>query len=256
MPDAATFVPELNVAAEAQQLRRSRPWNLARARRSISSPRSTAASSARWCMAAITLPAWLIVVPRHAAFGGWAARRVALCAGVPVLVASRSTTNGGIVAASDLADQFYPVLRRGAELGERLQTVVTFIHNLKAGTDRPAPTAAERLAETFADKLSELRRAGRSFGLECPSVVMTRSDPEDAILDLAQRQRADMIVVGTRGHAPRTGPTHDSVAASVIERADRSVLVLPLTAHDCSRREPSARGDASHVPRAAQPSRT
>jgi nucleotide-binding universal stress UspA family protein len=194
--------------------------------------------------AAARLPAWLIVVPRHAALGGWAARRVALCAGVPVLVASRCTTNGGIVAASDLADQFYPVLRRGAELGERLQTVVTFVHNLNAGSDRPARTAAERLAETLADKLAELRRAGRSFGIECPSVVMTRSDPEDAILDLAQRQRTDMIVVGTGRHAPRTLPTHDSVAASVIERADGSVLVLPLTGRGHRRER-----DSSHLPR-------
>jgi nucleotide-binding universal stress UspA family protein len=199
-------------------------------------------------MAAITLPAWLIVVPRHAALGSWAARRVALCAGVPVLVASQLTTRGGIVAASDLADNLYPVLRRGAQLGQRLQTVVTFIHNLEADPERGVRTADERVAHALADKLTELRRAGRSIGLECPSVVMTRSDPEDAILDLAQRQRADMIVVGSRGHAPRTGPTHDSVAASVIERADRSVLVLPLTTRDRSRREPSARADTSHMP--------
>ncbi|NNF55088.1 MAG: universal stress protein [Acidimicrobiales bacterium] len=55
-----------------------------------------------------------------------------------------------------------------------------------------------------------------------------RDNPADAILDLADLVKADLIVVGSRGHGIGQRLIHGSVSTKVLHHAQCSVLVVKL----------------------------
>jgi nucleotide-binding universal stress UspA family protein len=91
----------------------------------------------------------------------------------------------------------------------------------------PVPWVADA-EDAMRDELSaELERleepfAGRGWRLE-RRVVKGR--PATAILDVARRFEADLIVLGSRGRGPLTTMLLGSVSAEVVDQADCSVLV-------------------------------
>jgi len=53
-----------------------------------------------------------------------------------------------------------------------------------------------------------------------------QADPAEMILDAAERENADLIVVGTRGQGPIGRLLGGSVSTRVVHHADRPVLVV------------------------------
>jgi nucleotide-binding universal stress UspA family protein len=147
----------------------------------------------------------------------------------PVLVSRRPCTLQTIVAATDLRDSEYPVLRFAGALGGRLNSDIVAVHNLD-----PQPVAGSEALRAPADVLrgepgraagmARLRRASQQVLAPVQAVVRDDADPVDAILDEARARDAHLVVVGLRPGRRRSG-----VAARVVDLAQRSVLVIPIS---------------------------
>lgn len=160
----------------------------------------------------------LIVSPTTARLGSTTTRLAQLCS-CPVLVARDVELPSVLVAATDLEDRDYRVLRRATELGAALRASVVAVHNVSCLSERPVASEAS---------VNPAPQVPRRVIADLPTpldlVVTTETDTVGAILDQAELRRSRMIVVGTRR---RSGPP-GSVPAAVIERSRCSVLVTAL----------------------------
>lgn len=154
----------------------------------------------------------------------------------PVLVARPSRGQETLLAATDLEDDDVWLLRRVVALGAQLGTPVVAMHNVSClsapiGHDSPTLAAASPIPCAGDPRESRLQRAARRMAPL--STVLTREiDPVDAILEQALVQRAHTIVVGVRPRSWFERFIAPSVTAEVLNRADRSVLVVPRPAAD------------------------
>jgi nucleotide-binding universal stress UspA family protein len=130
-----------------------------------------------------------------------------------VLVPRRAASFTRLLAATDLAEQNTPLLRRAAQLGRHLDATVVALHGV--------PTADGPRAPSLEQRLLMLEDATRRLRGHFESVVLRTGDPAQEILEQACQRKADVILVGTRRHAPGT-------AAEVVRGAQRSVVVAPL----------------------------
>jgi nucleotide-binding universal stress UspA family protein len=181
---------------------------------------------------AAEINASLIVVPPAEPREGQVAARLACAAHVPVLVARDATFDDSIVAATDLMDPTYPVLRTAVSLGRRLDAAVIGLHNL-----RPLVllTASEFAYLAPIDNRGSYARARlehelRRLGSRSTAVIAGEADAADAILQAAQARNVDLIAVGTRPRSWLERLLRSSVAARVVNGSNRSVLVVPIDA--------------------------
>lgn len=154
-------------------------------------------------------------------------------ASLPVLVARATASEDAIVVATDLEQENYPVLRSAAELAEQLDARVVAVHNATPragmiGFDPVWPGAVLSGETESSWREEQLRRATHDIGIDGDHVVAHELDAVDAILREARARRADVVVVGTRRRSWFARLVGRSVAADVVERAQRSVLVTPL----------------------------
>jgi nucleotide-binding universal stress UspA family protein len=198
--------------------------------------------------------AMLIVVAPTEGHIGHAATTLAHKSGIPVLVAREAGHEGTIVAATDMKTPDYPVLREAAEIGERLGEPVIAVHNfyvptvammgVDASWPMPPLTVPPLPTERYrAVRQGQLVEASKHLPGKALAIVRTEDDPVEAILDEAQLHDADVVVVGTRVRSwfARLGAA--GIAAKVVNRTTRSVLVTPIG-------EPGG-GAERHPPKAA-----
>jgi len=150
--------------------------------------------------------------------------------GTPVLVSRTPCNVQTIVAATDLRDSEYPVLRFAGELGQRLNSDIVAVHNLD-----PQPMCGHAGESDAADVLrgepgraaglERLRRASDYLVAPVQAVVRDDADPVDAILDEARARGAHLVVIGQR---PGRRRDRSGVTARVVDFAQRSVLVIPI----------------------------
>jgi nucleotide-binding universal stress UspA family protein len=164
-----------------------------------------------------------VVIPYLDACDGELITRIVQDTAIAVL-AARSTHHGdGIVAATDLSDQQYPVLRQGLRIACGQVAPITFIHNVKPDT------VASRTHRCIRRSLVSLEDIGRELGAKCARITANQTNTVDVILTVAETQGASLIVVGTH-----LNPRHErdrrrkSVARQVVEQATRSVMVVPV----------------------------
>jgi nucleotide-binding universal stress UspA family protein len=183
---------------------------------------------------AVELNAWLIVLAPSTGRLGITATALAHAASRPVLVARTSVPHATLLAATDLEDEDSRVLRKAAELGALLGSPVVAVYNASSFSEsfrrESARPSAAALASPRPSESRALRLVKATERMNSPmkAVVAQELDPVDAILEQARLHEAQAIVVGTR-----PGPCFDrlltrTVAAEVVERSDRSVLVAPL----------------------------
>lgn len=163
----------------------------------------------------------LISLPPMQGRSGSIVAALARCAGVPVLVTRGPGAPRRFLAASDLRDESYPILRKAAELAGEVAADVSLLHDLGD------PHAAEPAARGESQRQRLLGAARR--WLPTGNVVVTReNDPARAIVSHAAQNDLDTIVVGTRPRPWLARGMAQTVAARVVEAADRSVLVVPI----------------------------
>lgn len=184
---------------------------------------------------AAELDAELIVMPPQEGRYGATVTELARISGRPVLVARRASGGDSILAASDLRDAQYPVLRKAAELGDTLDAPVLAVHNVTPVTVYVSPEIAWPVAIQSDGELAGVQKAllddatRRMHFHEAP-IVAGEPNPVDAILEAATSHDVDLVVIGTRHRSWLERLLAASVADQVVDRAQRSVLVTPLDA--------------------------
>jgi nucleotide-binding universal stress UspA family protein len=173
---------------------------------------------------AAQLDARLIVLSPSMARLGATATALAQACLRPVLVARGAEPSGALVAATDLEDPHYRVVRRASEWGATLAAKVMAVHNVSCVTaplgrfykGRPKPPPALP------------RRVRAELPAPLDMVVTTDLDPVDGVLDQAHQHESRIIVVGTRPPRGQAPPHGHSVPAEIIDRSRCSVLVTSL----------------------------
>lgn len=195
---------------------------------------------------AASVEAQLIVLPPSPRRIGRTATSLARATQKPVLVARNHRGNPAILAATDLRTSGHPVLWKAAELGQRLRARLIALHNvdpiggaellpgtLAAGAMTIGAGAWASAHQPFASssaRLEQLTRATARLPLDAEPVVLSEADAAGAILSQAGVLDADCVVVGARYRHWLEEFACGSVAREVVERARRSVLVVPVDA--------------------------
>ena len=145
---------------------------------------------------------------------------------------------GSIVVGTDGSDTAREAVRQAVELaarlGARLQIVSAYEPVPRARLREEAEQVPPDLQwlvnprEEVDATLREAAEAARSGGVE--SVTYARQgDPADAILDVAEEQGADLIVVGNKGMTGAKRFLLGSVPNKVSHHAPCSVLIIRTT---------------------------
>jgi nucleotide-binding universal stress UspA family protein len=184
------------------------------------------------------LEAQLLIIPDDDVTGGAEITRIVDAAGVPVLVSRYPQPANMIVAASDLSLERVPVLRQGVALGETVGASVLFLHNVVPVASMPVVRPGEGMPilplwpfdETGLQEKqrARLRKAASDIGQDVEIEVLDATDTVDAILGVARKHGADVVIVGHRNKSWVGRMFGEHVAAGVVNRARRSVLVVPI----------------------------
>ena len=179
-----------------------------------------------------TIDASLIVVPPPRGSGEEVAA-LAHAARVPVLVARDRAAGDAIVAATDLEDCSYPVLRAATHFSRRLAVPLIALHNLSPIRVLSAIDLVLSEPRSPVRTLIELERhrlyqAVRALPSSVTPLLAEEVDPVEAILREARGGGVDLVAVGARREMWWARWLRRSVPVRVVERAPCSVLVVPI----------------------------
>lgn len=189
----------------------------------------------------------LIVVGSHGTASeerhlfGSVAHAVAKRAHASVLIVRPGGETGRIVIATDFLGSSEPAGQIAADEAVRRCAEVTFVHSIEVlspevalgepGSMPPVAFGAYPLEEMREATRKRLTETMINLGL-AGEVAVTEGPPADAIVQVAARQQADLIVIGTSGRTGIDRLLLGSVANRVIKQAPCSVLVArPPTPH-------------------------
>jgi nucleotide-binding universal stress UspA family protein len=137
---------------------------------------------------------------------------------------------------SETADRALPYAKELAR-GEGRSLVVVHSRELLHGRAGRHPVLADEddLVAKIAGQVDE----ARSQGIDATFRVVSGSTPHAAnmVADVARDAGADVIVVGTRGHAPVAGLLLGSVTQRLLHIAPCPVLAVPAGKHAAARDE-------------------
>ena len=174
------------------------------------------------------LRASLIVVPGDQASGA-AVTRLARTTERPVLVARPHTDHALMIAACESLIPPRPLVSRALDVAQYFGLSVLAVHNEPPHRRR---TWYERFGQLLRQRPAMARAATKTDPTNVSTVLTRTRHAAEAILDEAAAHDADLVVVGThpRGWPRRVGRV--SVARRIVERANNSVLVMPLHARN------------------------
>jgi nucleotide-binding universal stress UspA family protein len=152
----------------------------------------------------------------------------------PVLVARPGSETGRILLATDFSSPAEPAAQLAADEAVRRCSSLTALHSLELIAPEmvmgdppmlvPMPIAAYPIEEMREVARQRLTRTLASLGVS-GDVAVTQGPPGDAIVQLAQQQHADLVVIGTSGLRGIDRLLLGSVALRVVRDVACSVLV-------------------------------
>jgi nucleotide-binding universal stress UspA family protein len=161
-------------------------------------------------------------------------------ASTPVLIA-RPSPKGPVVGATDFSDPSLPALRTAAAEARRRGSILHLLHAFDVGvfTLGQAPLAAmpylaggTAIALEGLDNLRTVARQrldGMLRDVDLPGeAAVIAGFARDVIVEYAESINAELVVIGTHGRSGLARLTLGSTAASVVESAPCSVLVVRL----------------------------
>lgn len=95
-----------------------------------------------------------------------------------------------------------------------------------AGSYGPIPAPREVLEPVGRQVLARAEKIAKEAGVKKVVSALTDGDPGDAIVEHARREKADLIVMGTRGFGEFKGMLLGSVSHKVSSRATCAVLTV------------------------------
>jgi nucleotide-binding universal stress UspA family protein len=175
----------------------------------------------------------LVIVPPREARSGARVINLAGSCSEPVLVLRTEAGFEQLVAATDLEDDEYPVLRGAVDLGRKLEARILAVHNVSPVTavlPMEAAFATTLLlgADTVKLRAERLARASAQLGCGVHAVVTHQPDTVGVILRHGDATEPTLVVVGTRTKPWLNRFIVKSVSAEVVSRSPSSVLVLPV----------------------------
>jgi nucleotide-binding universal stress UspA family protein len=180
-----------------------------------------------------SLNAGLIVLPPADFLWGSTVTSMARAAGCPVLVAREGFALRTILAATDMQHPDFPVLRCAGRLGRRADGKVIALHNIAPLAVMAGGVLGPRVAVAYerptpVDLEAKLVALSPELGTAAAAIVRSEHESAHAIVDEARRQNAGLIVVGTHYRTWWQRVLGSSVAAGVVSRTERCVLVTPV----------------------------
>ncbi len=126
---------------------------------------------------------------------------------------------------SESSDRAIPVAQELA-LRDSAPLIVVHVNELLVGRAAgPVHANEDELVAKVRKQVEELQSAGVDATLETATVML--GGPAQVVAKVARDRGADLIVVGTRGHAPIAGLVLGSVTQRLLHIAHCPVLVIP-----------------------------
>lgn len=145
---------------------------------------------------------------------------------------ARAARASNIVAATDLTDADFPIVRRASALASQLGMTLVALHSfdpstadVAAGTPRACSPSRAGFEQAREERLD---LAVASAGANARPVMRSGMDAARVILEEARVLNADLVVVGVRKRGWLDRLLGTSVARTVVDGSRRSVLVAPL----------------------------
>jgi nucleotide-binding universal stress UspA family protein len=138
---------------------------------------------------------------------------------------------------SEIADLALPFAK---ELAERESGRLVVVHSNEKFTGRASGYPVFADEEDLESKIESQVEALCAEGLDATFTLVTGASAEAAhsIADVAGREDADLIVVGTRGHGPIAGVIIGSVTQRLLHVAPCPVLAVPAVVRNSERSTP------------------
>jgi nucleotide-binding universal stress UspA family protein len=201
---------------------------------------------------AAALPADVIVMGTHGRGGfqhlllGSVTERVLRTAVCPVITVPprlHSTSRvpfRRVLCAIDFSDSSMAALRFAVSLAEESDATLTLLHVLEWPWEEPPPPRLEDLPVEQAAALGEYRRYREKMALmrlealvptstrlsQPPAIRLSNGKPHVQILDVANDEGSDLIVIGVHGRNPLDMMLFGSTANQTVRRATCPVLTL------------------------------
>lgn len=143
-----------------------------------------------------------------------------------------------VLCPIDFSDSARAAMRAAAELTRHFDGELTLFHSyqlpgytLPEGSVVASPKMLQELADQAEAHLTEWRADALAMGAPRVQTGKAIGDPAMEIVDVAQREGFDLVVMGTHG---RTGLRHallGSIAERVVRRASCPVLTIRPEGH-------------------------
>ena len=143
-----------------------------------------------------------------------------------------------IVVGTDGSETAQKAVREATELARAAGAKLKVVSGFKPVPDSRLRTERQEVPEKYQylinpredvqATLDEAAEAAREAGVEVETFAR-EGDPADAILDVADEQKADLIVVGNRGMTGSSRFLLGSVPDKVSHHANCSVIILRTT---------------------------
>lgn len=143
----------------------------------------------------------------------------------PLLFVAPHTSTPVIVAASDCSDPALPVVRDAGLLATALRGSLTLVHNIDSTASQFAQRVGLPLSRQLADLLAlRLHEQLEQSGVQCEIVITREVANADAILEVAQAQSADLLIIGVKP----LDAVQTRTADAILDAVSQSVLFIPL----------------------------
>lgn len=109
----------------------------------------------------------------------------------------------------------------------KAKIIVLHVVHIEAESLKPANAKIMRKQKELAPYFEQLRMMAKDSGIECETVLVGASVPEQAIVEQAHLRAADVIFMGRRGRAGRLYLMTTSMTSKVISLGFPMILVLP-----------------------------
>lgn len=137
-----------------------------------------------------------------------------------------------LLVATDGSDFSWIAIREAISLAKicssRIMAVSVISTNLEF--DEIVPLVIEKAEKEASAHLEAIRDMAAKEGIACETILRSGEEPYMGIIDEAEKNHADMIIMGTHGRTGLKRLMMGSVTAKVIGHATCNVLVVPVTA--------------------------
>ncbi|MFA6054662.1 MAG: universal stress protein [Thermodesulfovibrionales bacterium] len=137
-----------------------------------------------------------------------------------------------LMVATDGSDYSESAIREAINLAKvcssRLFAVSIVTTNLEFET--VVPQVMEKDEKEAREHIESIKSRAAKEGIDCDAIVRLSEDPFQDIIDLAEKNKVNMIIIGTHGRTGLKRLMMGSVTAKVIGHSPINVLVVPLHA--------------------------